>query len=130
MAFLNNPDFGLLLMRVVLGGAMIAHGVPKFLAGKGRLQWVGEQMAHLGITFYPVFWGFMAALTEVVGGLFLVLGFLFRTSSALLAFTMVVAALYHFQAGSAFNLTGYPVSMLAVFVGLIFLGPGKFAVGR
>lgn len=128
-AVLVNPDFGLLLLRLIVGGLMTAHGVGKFMGGTAVFERLGSNMAMFGIDFAPVFWGFMAAFTETVCGLLVIAGVLFRTSCALLLWVMVVAALYHMNAGDDFlKVTAHSVTTGAVFLALLFAGPGKFSV--
>ncbi len=127
--FLVQPDFGLLLLRLIVGGMMVAHGVSKLMGGTQAFERVGAHMAMFGIDFAPVFWGFMAALTETIGGLLVMAGFLFRTSCALLLWVMIVATLYHLNADHAFlQTTAHPLKTAAVFLALLFIGPGKFSV--
>jgi putative oxidoreductase len=85
-------------------------------------------MANVGVTAFPVFWGFMAAMTEVFGGLFLLLGFLTRLSSGLLAFVMLVAALMHLDAGDGLKGAGHAIELGTVFLGLMFVGAGKYGL--
>ena len=126
-----RENFGLLLLRVSLGVIMIMHGVPKILGGVETLESVGSTLGNLGIRFAPVFWGFMAAFTEVLGGLLLVVGFLFRPACALLGFTMVVASVYHFTHGDDFfTVTSHALSLAFVFFSMLFFGPGKFSVQK
>jgi hypothetical protein len=55
---------------------MIAYGVPKFMNG-GAMPPGGTAKEYCRARFAPVFWGFMAALTEVMGGIMIMWGFLF-----------------------------------------------------
>jgi putative oxidoreductase len=68
------PDLGLLILRVFVGMVVIAHGLQKFgfLGGFGIAGTAGWLES---IGFAPGrFWVWIVALTEVVGGLLLVLG--------------------------------------------------------
>ncbi len=81
-------------------------------------------MANLGIDVWPTFWGFMAAATEGVGGLLLIIGIFYRPICLLLTFTMIVAASTHFKAGDKFmEKTSRPIELAFVFIGLAFAGP-------
>jgi putative oxidoreductase len=127
----SDPDLGLLIVRVILGGAMIAYGVPKFMNGGAMLEQVGTAMKFVGLDFAPVFWGFMAALTEVMGGIMIMWGFLFRPAALFLLFTMVVATLFQaHQAGSFVANAVHPLSYAGIFLGLIFTGPGKWSIQK
>lgn len=125
----NYKDFGLLVMRLGLGVAFIAHGWPKMSGGPEAWAGYGARMAaSTGIDFLPEFWGFMAAFAELGGGILLLLGLLTRPALFLMLCTMVVAALWHYTNGDGFK--GYSHAMEAAFTffGLFFVGPGKYSV--
>jgi len=124
-------DPGLLLMRAGLGAMMIAHGWPKMVGGPRTWEQLGGAMAHLGVTFAPVMWGFLAASAETVGGALMVLGLLFRPATAMLFFTMVVAGVMRFRlSGGEFLDWAWPAEMAVVFLGLFIIGPGRFSLDR
>ncbi|MCX7877619.1 MAG: DoxX family protein [Ignavibacteria bacterium] len=125
----KHRDFGLLIIRIGIGVAFIfIHGWGKFFGGPERWSKLGEAMGNLGITFYPVFWGFMASVAEFGGGILLILGLFTRTTSAFMAFTMFVATVMHLSKLDPWNKVIYPVELLVVFLGLIFLGAGKYSL--
>ena len=68
---------------------------------------------------------------RVVGGLFLVAGILYRTSAGLLVITMLVATLMVMDtSGGDLTEFGYPMVVGLVLLGLLFTGPGKFAISK
>ena len=117
-------DAGLLILRVGLGAAFLAHGWPK-LAG-GPTSWAG-----LGSVFPvppPVVWGFIGALTEFGGGLLLIAGLLFRPICFFLFVQMLVALfLVHLRHGDPFLVYSHALEDAVVFLGLIFIGPGRYS---
>ena len=124
-------DAGLLFLRVGIGAAYIMHGLPKLTDGPKVWATLGKSMGVLGIHFLPTFWGFMAAATEGIGGILLVLGFCFRPVSLLMAFTMVVATLTMASGKNAdFNAYSHPLKMAIVFISLAFIGPGKLSIDK
>lgn len=123
----KDINLGLLIIRLGLGGSMIVHGVPK-LFGPEKWQYLGSQMQHIGISFMPEFFGFMAGFTETIGGLFLLIGLLTRTSCAFLAFTMLIAMLTHIGKGDGFGLSSHAMELGIVFIALIVMGPGFYSV--
>ncbi|MGJ1436850.1 DoxX family protein [Sphingobacterium siyangense] len=123
-------DTGLLVLRVGLGVMMIMHGLPKLQGGPELWAGVGKSMGNIGIHFMPTFWGFMAAATETVGGLFLLLGLFFRPVALLLAFTMVIAGLMHLSKGDGISGASHAIELCFVFLGLILVGPGKHSVDK
>ncbi len=125
--YLNKPDFGLFLLRLIVGVLIIAHGVNLFI--EGDFKSTGANMSLLGIQFGFMFWGFMAALVQTVCGFFVIIGFLFRLSCFLLFFTMVVATVYHFNADhDLLNITSHAIKTGAVFAALLFTGPGTWVI--
>jgi putative oxidoreductase len=123
-------DLGLLILRVGIGLAFaFKHGLPKIMGGPERWEGLGGAMGNLGVTFLPVVWGFMAALSEFGGGLLLILGYQTRLASAFLAFTMFVAFLSHWSRDGILS-GAHPFEMMVVFIGLMFLGPGRHSADR
>lgn len=106
----------------------IGHGLPKMMAGSETWGQIGGAMANIGINFLPEFWGFMAAFSELFGGIFLLLGLLFRPANALLAFTMLIAAVMHFKSGDGFGGWAHPIESAILFISLIFIGPGIYSL--
>jgi putative oxidoreductase len=68
-------DIALLLLRVVIGGVIIPHGLLKFgLVGKGgSIAGVAGWFNSMGLR-PGIFWAYVAALAEAGGGLLTVLG--------------------------------------------------------
>jgi putative oxidoreductase len=125
----KHGDIGLLILRIGMGAIMMYHGIPKILAGPQSWAHLGDAMASFGITFMPVFWGFMAAFAESVGGLMVLLGFLFRPFTALLVINMTVASVFHFTViGDKLKGAIYPLTILVVFLSLFIIGPGKYSL--
>ena len=119
---------GLLVLRIGIGLIFIIHGVPKLMGGVEGWTQLGSTMSIVGISFAPAFWGFMAAATEVVGGLFIILGLLHRPVAVMLVFTMIVAVLMHVTAGDPFTVYSNALKALVVFVALAITGPGVYSV--
>lgn len=129
--WLTRPlaDEGLLILRIGLGVMFMVHGWPKISGGPEKWLALGEAMNHLGISFAPAFWGFMAAFAEFFGGLLLLVGLLARPATFLLAFTMLVATVMHLKSGHDFvPKVSYPLELMIVFLGLLLLGPGRISL--
>ena len=123
--FLNA---GLLVLRVGIGLFFLGHGVPKLLAGPERWGQLGQAMGLIGITFLPGLWGFMAAISEALGGLLLIAGFLVRPTAALMFATMLLAAVQHLSNGHGFGPFSHPGKMAVVFIALIITGGGAYSI--
>jgi putative oxidoreductase len=132
-AFLSrNRDAGLLLLRLGLGGFFIwVHGWPKLAGGVAKWKEVGGAMEHVGITFWPVMWGFLATLAETLGALLVAIGLFFRPACLVLAIAMTIAAIssYSNKGGSLVG-ASHAIEVGIVFFSLIFIGAGKYSVDR
>jgi len=124
-------DFGLLIGRLGIGAIFIVFGWQKLSGGQTAWTHIGHAMAYLGIGFMPNVWGLLAALAEFLGGILLVLGFLFRPATALVLLTMLVAVVTSFRQ-HPHDFTGYsrPIEMLCILIVFLFVGPGKFSIDR
>lgn len=78
------------LLRVVAGGFLMLHGVPKF----GNLEGVQQMVESLG--FYPgVVWAPLLALTEALGGLLILLGLFTRPAAFAAMIVLLVTVYFH-----------------------------------
>lgn len=121
---------GLLIMRAGLGVMMMYHGYPKLLGGPEQWEAVGSSMKYLGITFTPVIWGLLAAVTETFGGFLLLIGLAFRPASILLMVTMAVASTMHLNNGDGLMVASHAIELGFVFFGLALIGPGRYSVDK
>jgi putative oxidoreductase len=121
-----------LVLRLGLGVMFMAHGAQKafgLFSGPG-IDGFSKMLSGLG--FSPaLFWAYVGAYTELLGGLALVIGFPVRISSALLFIFMLVATLkVHLAKG--FFLSGggfeYNFIILSVLLALIIQGSGRLGV--
>ncbi len=127
----KHRDLGLLILRLGLGAIYIVHGLPKLVGGPKMWADLGHSMGHVGIHFWPAFWGFMAAVSEGIGGVLLILGAFYRPVCLLLAFTMTIATLTLASGkGAEFKSYSHPLKMAFVFVGLACIGPGRFSIDK
>ncbi len=127
--FLNKyGDIGLLILRIGIGCMFIIHGAPKLFGGPDKWEKLGMAMSSVGIQSIPVFWGFMAAVSEFIGGICIILGLFFRFACILLAITMTIATTMHFSKGDGLRGTSHAIEAGIVFLGLIFIGPGKYSL--
>lgn len=79
-----------LLFRLYLAPIMIAAGLHKFVSFDAMVEWFGNSDWGLGLPL-PTVMVFLAASTELVGGLLLLIGLAVRWVSVPLLFTMIVA---------------------------------------
>jgi putative oxidoreductase len=132
-AFLSrNRDAGLLLLRIGLGGIFIwIHGWPKLAGGIAKWRDLGGAMEHVGITFWPVMWGFLATMAETLGALLVVIGLFFRPACLVIAIAMTIAAIHDYaRKGGSFLEASHAIEVGIVFLSMIFIGAGKYSVDR
>lgn len=120
-------DVGLLIVRIGFGlGFLHYHGWRKLMGGPEVWAEQGDAMAMFGITFGYPFFGFVHAFVESIGGLMFAAGFLFRPICVLAFVNMVVAATGHYVSGR--GNPGHAVKNGFLFLGMFFVGPGRYSV--
>ncbi|MFJ5807270.1 DoxX family protein [Streptomyces sp. NPDC093093] len=128
----SGIDAGLLLLRVVLGLTMAAHGSQKLFGwfGGGGIGGTGEFFTASG---YPAgdAMAVLAGLTETLGGLGLAVGLLTPLAGAALVGTMINAIAVH-GVGSFFAPEGIEYELLLTVgaAALALTGPGRYAADR
>ena len=120
----------LFIMRVGIGAMMILHGYPKLMGGPDKWASLGGNMTMFGIKSYHEIWGFLAAASEGVGGLLLILGLFFRPACFFMLCTMIVAVAHHLHAGESVKDAAEAIELGFVFMGLFLLGPGKYSIDK
>jgi putative oxidoreductase len=116
---------GLLILRIGIGIAFMVHGFPKLFMG-GALG-LSKGLAATGIPGGVVA-AYLAALAEFFGGMALVAGLLFRPTTMVLGFTMLVALIFHLRRGDSFIAYSHAIESGILFVALTITGPGRFSV--
>lgn len=126
---MQATDVALLLIRVVLGGTMIAHGVNHWLGG-GRIPGTARWFAGLGLRF-PTAQAWASVVTEIGAGIALILGLLTPLASAAVISVMLVAALLAHRPNGFFVFRDgyeYVLVLAVVALSLAILGPGRLSV--
>ena len=125
-------DIAILILRLALGFMFAAHGLQKAfgLFGGPGIGGFSEMLSGLG--FKPsLFWAYLAAYAELVGGILLAVGFLTRgAASVLLVLILVAAFKVHLNKGFFLSQGGFEYTLIifSVCLALILLGPGKFTI--
>lgn len=127
-----TTDAGLLVLRLVVGLLFIGHGAQKLFGWfegpglTGTAAWLGS----LGFR-PPRFWAVLAGLSEFVGGLLLVLGFLTPLGSlGIIASMLTAIARVHWKSGLWVAKGGfeYPLVNIAVVAVIGLLGAGAISL--
>jgi putative oxidoreductase len=123
---------GLLILRLVVGLILAAHGAQKLFGWFGGygLAGTGQFLEQLG--FRPGrLHAAQAGLAEVLGGLFLAAGLLTPVAAAAVVAVMLVAAVsVHLEKGFFAHTGGYEYTLLlgAAALALAFTGPGAISL--
>jgi putative oxidoreductase len=126
-------SYGLLLLRVVVGGTMFGHGAQKlfgWFAGGGP-KGTGGFFGQLGYRA-PIVLAIFAGLAESSGVLF-ALGFLTPLASLAIAVVMLNAIITVHWSKGFWNGNGgfeFPLTILTIAVSVAAIGPGRFSIDR
>jgi putative oxidoreductase len=118
----------LVIMRLALGVIMFVHGYQKVFQ---NLQSFVHMVGHMGM---PQWLGYVAAFTELLGGLLILAGFFTRPAAFAILVDLIVAIWkVHWHNG----LTGagsdrpgfeFPLAVVALAFALIFFGAGPISI--
>jgi len=128
----TEQSLAMLPLRLIAGVIFAAHGGQKLFAWFGGygLEGTGQWMESIGLSSGYLM-ALMAGSAEFFGGLLLIIGFLTRPASFVLAITMIVAILsVHIGNGMFMANNGYEfgLSLLAITVALFIQGGGKHSI--
>jgi putative oxidoreductase len=131
----QHQPWGIFLLRIVLGIAMLVHGFPKVLILAGapyriHISAALAQSAHAATVLgLPHWFSTFSALTEFLGGILLILGLLTRFAAFLVTLDLltflIFSDIHHGYTGSE-----YPLALTAIAFLLLLTGPGKAALDR
>ncbi len=125
--------WGVLLLRLALGAAMIHHGwikvVPANLQHSQALSALDHWSRYVTTLGLPYWLGYVSAFTELLGGLLVVLGLLTRFAAFMITVNMLVA-LVTVNIPKGYNASEYTLALIAIAVMLIFTGGGALALDR
>lgn len=126
----DRVDWGRLLLRLMIGGLLLFHGIFKLRSGIG---WMAGMLSTLSL---PAFIGYGVYLGEIVAPLLVLIGKWSRLGGLLIAGNMVAAILLaRRDAVAALNQGGgwaIEVELLFLVGGIVIflLGSGRIAVSR
>lgn len=128
----TEESLSALPLRLIAGLIFTAHGAQKLFAWFGGygLEGTGQWMESIGLA--PGYlMALMAGSAEFFGGLLLIVGFLTRPTSFVLAVTMIVAIFtVHIDNGLFMSNNGYEfgLALFAISISLMFSGAGKLSL--
>ncbi|GAA4446526.1 DoxX family protein [Nibrella saemangeumensis] len=112
----------LLILRILLTGFMLTHGIPKLTKVLNGTMTFGDP---LGIGSGPSL--VLAMLAEVGCALLVLIGFQTRLAVLPIIITMLVAA-FLANAGKPFGDRELPLLYILLYTTLFFTGPGKYSI--
>jgi putative oxidoreductase len=127
-------SFGLLILRLVVGLTLAAHGAQKLFGWFGGygLAGTGQFLEQLGFRPGRV-QAALAGTAELMGGLFVAAGFLTPAAAAAIVAVMLVAAVsVHIKKGFFATNGGYEYTLVlgGAALALAFTGPGGFSLDQ
>ena len=125
-------DWALLILRLSLGVAFLAHGSQKLfpIFGGPRLAGFAEGLGNMGL-HPPMLWAVLSSLAEFGGGLLVLIGLLTRFGAAAIAVNMLVAVkLVHLKNGFWASDHGYEynLALIAMSLALVLAGAGALSL--
>ncbi|MDR0971998.1 MAG: DoxX family protein [Bacteroidales bacterium] len=115
-------DVALLIMRLVLGGFMLTHGIAKLSNFEALSQNFPDPL-HVGSTASLV----MILFAEVGCSILLILGLFTRLALIPLMFGMIIAA-FVIHGGMAFAERESPLFYLSMYLVMLVAGSGNFSI--
>ncbi|WP_088044302.1 DoxX family protein [Bacillus sp. EAC] len=125
-------DEGLLILRLVLGIILAAHGVQKLFGWFGGygIKGTGQWLESIGVK-PGAFFAFLAGAAELVGGFFVAAGVYTTVGAWLIILVMLVAVLkVHLKNGFWNGSNGFEFNLLiiAAAVSVLLTGPGSYTL--
>jgi len=121
-------DLGRLILRLVLGIAVLLHGIGKLTGGVGG---IAKALSAAGL---PTFLAYGVYVGEVIAPILVLLGFYARIGAWLIVINMLFAiGLVHMHQITALNAQGgWAIELQAMFLftaaSIGLMGPGRFAI--
>jgi putative oxidoreductase len=130
----TSATFVTIPIRLALAASMIAHGAQKVLGAWGGSGFKAFTSGEAPYTFMRPAWLWLgaAALSELVGGIFVGLGFLTRVGAFFIMCTMFTAVTLHWPNGFFGSNKGYeyPLTLLAMALALLIAGGGQASIDK
>ena len=126
-----HADVALLLLRVVVGATMIAHGVNHWVGG-GKIEGTARWFSGLGLR-HGTLQAWLSVVTEIGAGVLLILGLVTPLACAAVISVMLVAGLLAHRPNGFFAFKdGYEYVLTLAVISLVLatLGPGGLSVDR
>ncbi len=120
--------FGLLIIRLGLTAVLFLHALPKLFDGSQQWKNVGMALDAINIGLPPVVLGFTILFIETLGAVSFVFGYFFRAACIILFFLFGLYFFLYLQKPGYDTLMLWSLGLAAVFLGLVYIGPGRYAI--
>ena len=120
----NGKDWAALLLRIIGGGFMLTHGIPKFMKlisgdlSFGNPIGIGEEASLI-----------LTILAEFVCAILILIGYKTRLAAIPLIITMLVAA-FIVHGSDPFGEKEMALIYLIIYSAIYALGPGKYSIDK
>ena len=129
---LMNADFGMLLLRLLVGLLFVGHGSQKVFGWFGGKGMAGQTAAMERMGLQPAHaWAWVSALGELLGGLGLATGLLTPFAATLIIGSMLVAIVRVHWPKGLWNSNGgieFPLTLATVAFVTGLTGPGLYSL--
>ncbi len=118
----NTHHYGALILRIIGGGLMLVHGIPKLMKLVG-----GDFTFANPIGIGPEASLILTVFAEFICALFVLVGFRTRLTTIPLMVTMIVAA-FVVHAGDPFQKKEMAILYFGIYLATFFMGSGKYSL--
>ncbi len=125
-------NWGLLILRVVVGATFIYHGLPKLLNLAGTEKFFSS-LSFFGIFQIPGWFALIFGIVETLGGLWLISGYRIRWPAYALAvdiFFAIVVPLFNGLLSGHVRVPDLELLLLASALLLAWSGPGRWGLSK
>jgi putative oxidoreductase len=117
-------DLGLLVLRIIAGGALLTHGFPKFQKVVNGIMKFGDPIGlGQGTSLH------LSAFAEFICAILVILGLLTRLACIPLIINMSVV-FFIVHSADDFGTKELPLLYLTIFITLFLTGPGKYSADK
>ena len=122
-------SLAILFLRLMLGAIMFVAGGGKvfgWFGGMGIDTTIQMFQSYMGLS---AFWTYLSSYTELIGGAFLILGFLTRPAALALTINMLVASIFiGFKGFFVEKGAAYPFSLMVSALVILLTGPLAYSL--
>jgi uncharacterized membrane protein YphA (DoxX/SURF4 family) len=123
----RKKDIGLLFMRLGLTALLLLNALPKLSGGPFFWRSAGAMLSFADIGLATRLIGLTVLILEILGAVCLFCGYLFRSACAVLGMIFGLYCFYYYRMDYS-TMMHWSLGLTGVCLGLIFTGPGRYAL--